>query len=152
MRVGEIDVGEEQAVMRGEIAGRIDIMVLDERGRFRARQEDRLVVGADHGHHDRLRRDAAGMVVELHRVGDVEMLARREIVEGEIGRREGGVDGAGARAGRLDDVVDVVERHQFGVAERTGQQARGGTGGGYADHGRGMPVLVRSSSVKLSAT
>ena len=90
---------------------------------IRTAQIDRLVVGADHRDHDILRADAAGVVIELHHIGDVQMLAGRQIVEGKIGRGERGVDGAVARARRLHDVIDVEKRHQFGGAERTGQDA-----------------------------
>ena len=86
---------------------------------FRAAQIDRLVVGADHRHHQRLRRDAAGVIVELHRIGDVEMFAGRQIVEGKVRRRERGVDGAGTGARILNDVVDMEERHQLGIADRS---------------------------------
>ena len=108
---------------------------------FRAAQIDRLVVGADHRHHQRLRRDAAGVIVELHRIGDVEMFAGRQIVEGEIGCRERRVDDAVARAGGLHDAVDMEEPHQLGGAETPGQEAVGGARGRYAGHGRGVPGI-----------
>ena len=59
--------------MRGQVAGRGDILVLDESGRFRKSQVQRRVVGTDNGDGDSLRRDFAGMVVDLYGVDDVEI-------------------------------------------------------------------------------
>ena len=135
--VGQVDVGEEEIAMRGKIARRIDVLVFNEMGGFGTAEIDRRVVGTDHRYLDVLGGDAAGMVVELHHIGDVEMLAGRQVVEREIGRRECRVDGAGAGAGVLDDVVDMEERHQLGVTEDDSRRvaSRRKHGGGMAGVG-----------------
>ena len=85
---------------------------------------------------------AAGMVVDLHRIGDVERLAGRQIIEGEVGGRERGVNGAAARARGFGDAVDVEERHQLGRPEEPRQETGRRSGRGRGDHGGRLTRIV----------
>jgi hypothetical protein len=152
VRVAEIDVAEQEIAVGGKIAGWIDVLPLGKVLGIRSAQEDRLVVGADHRHHHILRADAASVIVELHGISDVELFTGRQVVKGEIGRGKGGVDGAGTRAGILHDAIDMEECRQFGGPQRPREQAGRIACRRNAGHGRGVPVLARSWSTKLSVT